>query len=142
MTSQEAFDINWNHFVVGKGKPSRNGRGGCAYRGECGTKCGVGLLIPDDKYDTTFEGVSVPSVKPLDSSYGLQQRVLLRVLSELGFANDQIGFLSKLQECHDCASASNFHTEIELSLRDLADRYGLTVPVNTETVTEYRDGSD
>jgi len=128
MTNQEAFDINWNCFVVGKGKRSTAGGGICAYRGEGGCKCGIGLLIPDDKYDPFFEGVSVPNGEPLNSPQGFKQRVLLRVLNELGFGESQMDFLRQLQHCHDDASVNDFHKKIELSLRELAVSFDLTVP--------------
>jgi len=126
MTNQEAFDINWNHFVVGKGERSciADG-GGCAYRGECGTKCGIGLLIPDDKYSPRFEGVSVSGGS---FAYVFQQHELLQVLNELGFGGDQMGFLTELQRCHDGASGRDFHKKIELSLRNLAVSFDLAIP--------------
>jgi hypothetical protein len=31
----------------------------CSYRGAGGTKCAIGALIPDDKYDPDFEGHAV-----------------------------------------------------------------------------------
>ena len=125
MTNQEAFDINWNYFVVGKGKRSTAGGGICAYRGEGGSKCGIGLLIPDDKYDPVFEGSCVPDGHPPSEG---KRYAFLRVLNELGFGDDQLYFLSELQDCHDNAPEQYFHKAIESSLRELADRFDLTVP--------------
>lgn len=39
-----------------KGVSMIHGGGMCAYRGENGTKCAVGMFIPDSEYKTEFEG--------------------------------------------------------------------------------------
>ena len=58
MNAQEVF----NTVVTGLRKQnavSETPSGGCAYRGEHGRKCAVGMLIPDDEYDPRKEGLRV-----------------------------------------------------------------------------------
>lgn len=38
--------------------PAINEHGSCKYRTEDGRACAVGLLIPDEKYDPSFEGAA------------------------------------------------------------------------------------
>lgn len=54
MTHQEAFDLALNHLRQ-QGRRAINDLGLCVYRGPDNTKCAVGALIPDDKYDPEFD---------------------------------------------------------------------------------------
>lgn len=55
-TLQEIFDIVAKHLLT-QGKKSVS-RGFCSYRGNDGTKCAAGALIPDNQYDCKFEQLS------------------------------------------------------------------------------------
>jgi hypothetical protein len=84
----------------------------CAYRGKNGTKCALGTLIPDDKYDPSLEGCG-----PYDNN----------VIVAMGYEpSDLLGsdrkFLIKLQEIHDCHRPSEWAEELKL----LASGTGLT----------------
>lgn len=74
LTLQEIFDRVVRHArkqgckSLGMWKPGHPGA--CAYRGDGGTKCFMGALIPDEVYDPRIEGCSVPS------SRGLINRIL------------------------------------------------------------------
>lgn len=57
MTNQEMFDKVAAHLLA-QGTPAMAG-GKCRYRGANGTKCAIGCLIPDERYDARFEGDSV-----------------------------------------------------------------------------------
>lgn len=58
MTTQEAAEKIWDHFIVNEGPPSVVAYGDqCLYRGPGGAKCAVGVLIPDDLYDPEMENV-------------------------------------------------------------------------------------
>ena len=56
-TAQEIFDVS-TKALIEQGFPSYDPDygGTCYYRGPNGTKCAIGHLIPDDKYDPDFEG--------------------------------------------------------------------------------------
>lgn len=57
--NQIAFDLIVNHLrKQGKRSMRRDseGRLGCAYRGDDGSKCAIGVLIPDSDYLPSFEG--------------------------------------------------------------------------------------
>jgi hypothetical protein len=54
---QKTFDTVVQHLRK-QGKRALTDKGGCAYRGLGGTKCAVGVLIPDDKYSESMEGLS------------------------------------------------------------------------------------
>jgi hypothetical protein len=60
MTPQEIFDTVATHLFT-QGHKAINGHGGCVYRCRDGSKCAVGVLIPDDKYFPKMElgGVGV-----------------------------------------------------------------------------------
>lgn len=63
MQPQEIFDTVVRHLAVqGRRAIARQGYGGCAYRGDNGTKCAAGVLIPDEKYDPGMEGSNVYAV--------------------------------------------------------------------------------
>lgn len=67
---------------------------GCAYRGDDGAKCSVGWLIPDDKYDPSFEG-QIP-----DSSSPELRAVLLS--EGVNMEDFHTGLLiEELQDLHD-----------------------------------------
>lgn len=53
MTTQEAAQGIWDHFIVNKGKPS--GGNFCYYRDGKGNKCAVGCLIPDKLYEPAMD---------------------------------------------------------------------------------------
>ncbi|MBY3543639.1 hypothetical protein HFN71_28560 [Rhizobium laguerreae] len=63
-SAQEVFDAAYLGLATQGFAQSKSDQFGCAYRGEGGTKCGVGHLIPDDKYLYELEGLSAdtPSV--------------------------------------------------------------------------------
>lgn len=131
MTEQEAFEINWRHFVVERGAPSYRvtfSIGGfdrirCLYRGPDGARCGVGLLIPDSSYVSEMDDYPA---EELVHEYG----------SIEGLSDLDVVFLHDLQQCHDGAAhdawysspPQDFHVRIEVYLRDLARRYGFEVP--------------
>lgn len=60
MEAQEIFDTVATHlFVQGRRATSPGNDLMCAYRGEGGAKCAVGVLIPDEIYDEMMEGRTV-----------------------------------------------------------------------------------
>lgn len=81
------------HVLSKQGKYSLNGGNLCAYRGHGGTKCAIGALIPDKKYDSSFEGQGLAGNA---ASNGC-------IIRATGIRNSQsnVEFLSSLQKIHD-----------------------------------------
>lgn len=138
LTSQEAFNEVWKHFVVEKNKPGM-GRASeedgepdhevfvCKYRGENGTKCAVGCLIPDDLYDPSMEGKNVNDIVIPHSPYPrvceLFENVDPELLRAMQSAHDNLdGVLFHEQDSVDTAAA------MKKKLQDIARAYKLTIP--------------
>jgi hypothetical protein len=115
---QEAF----NKALFGvraQGGPSMREQPGdgypqCAYRGPDGCKCGVGHLIPDEKYEDRFEG------KPAWEG---------AIMEAVGLhSTDDPAFLQALQKAHDEAALGmrkNFISNFNAGMVKVADKYGL-----------------
>ena len=54
MTSQQIFNIVATHLFA-QGKKSEDHSKRCVYRGANGTKCAVGVLIPDEVYQSKWD---------------------------------------------------------------------------------------
>ena len=94
MTNQEAFEVVARHLLAQGRQSIRRPIPGmdfyveCAYRGQEGTKCAIGCLIPDDMYNESMEGVPA--------------RDLMRISPTAGVLGDlDEDLLTKLQEIHD-----------------------------------------
>lgn len=57
-TAQQVFDQVAKHLIAQNKRSVLLKLGGCAYRGEGGTKCAAGCLIADDEYASNWEGSS------------------------------------------------------------------------------------
>lgn len=116
MTEQEVFNKVWDYFVRNKNPPGLSSTKQCAYRGESGTKCAIGVLIPDDKYTPSLE---------LKFPYELKSLGIVPDLS--------MDFYYSLQYCHDesimnaCGNVPEFHVGIENKLRNMAKKYSLSI---------------
>jgi hypothetical protein len=113
MTDQEAFELAVTG-VIKQGKrsmgPWPSGRFGCAYRGENGLKCHIGMLIPDDQYKPELEGKG-----PGEIGFDLP---CLKGLNE--------DLLRECQSAHDDDAADdNFVADYVAHIREIADAYGL-----------------
>ena len=86
----------------------------CRYRGSNKTKCAVGYLIPDERYNPLIEGdnIKVPSVQKC-------------VDPERTLSYKEIEFLNELQRCHDDGET---HSYMKTRLSALAIRYSLDIP--------------
>ncbi len=119
---QQAFDINWRHFVEEGGKPSYEG--GCVFFKDRTCRCAIGLLIPDDlgkRWDAKYNGWMFAEIaeadreaKSLAIKYGIQ-------------------FLSDLQYAHDTPASADatgdvFTSRMKINLIDLAAKYHLQIP--------------
>ena len=66
MNRQEALNIAARGILEQGAYSLNKARTSCMYRGENGTKCAVGHLIPDDDYDPLMEGKAASDYKILD----------------------------------------------------------------------------
>jgi hypothetical protein len=55
-TIQETFDFVITHLRKQGKRATQGGGKECAYRGDDGTSCAIGCLIPDNIYDPEIEG--------------------------------------------------------------------------------------
>lgn len=89
MTTQEAFDKVVEHLLTQNEKSMGEGSCTCLYRGDNGTKCAIGCLIPDELYRYDFEARSISAIRITNPS------ILLL------FKDIPIEFLTGLQKIHD-----------------------------------------
>ena len=120
MTMQEIFNRVCEHAVTQNAKSENYDCDspvyGCAYRGDDGRKCFLGVLITDEAYDPDLEGKTVASCsvrRALESS-GIQSTGEPR----------KWYFLSQLQDVHDDHEPHEWPRE----LRNLGDKYNLAIP--------------
>jgi len=59
---QELFDIMATHLMTQGTRSVNPDSAVCLYRGPNGTKCAVGVLIPDDEYDEDMENEKAGAV--------------------------------------------------------------------------------
>lgn len=99
--------------IVAQGKLAKIDGGECLYRSPDGCKCGVGHLIPDDRYNKDIEGTGVENIDVwayLDPALGPHpDRTFLR---DLQFAHDSADSLDKFLS----------------NARELANSYELEMP--------------
>ena len=120
---QDLFNKAWTH-ANSMDKPSLNSDGRCAYRGKGGSKCLVGVMIPDEKYEPDIEG------------FGISSSVLDAVgLGSLTLADktSMIVFLKNIQNAHDLCARLGFtwaawKSNMIQSLKDIAFEYNLDIP--------------
>jgi len=117
------FDKVWEHFVINKNSPSftipQTGVYRCQYRGPNNTRCSIGCLIPDEKYNPIFENQSSPDI-----------------LSYIGIDISEVHprLLVELQMSHDLlVSHDGFHEKIKKRLTSVANVFGLTVKSTENT---------
>lgn len=116
MTAQEIFDKVWRHFVTEENPPSFDGAQ-CRYRGPDGTRCTVGIFIPDAEYRMEFD----------DNALGV--RGLVRHFappSIVSLYEEHEELLCELQNAHDLSACQG--QPIDTCLRHVADVRGLKVP--------------
>lgn len=108
---QKVFNKVARHLLRQGKKSLTKGTPLCAYRGEGGTRCAVGCLVPNHVYIQRIERLNVYA---LDGDVGqhLDKLVVTR------------GFLSQLQKIHD----SYMTTEWSKKLREFASANGLNMP--------------
>lgn len=124
LTLQEIFDKSAVHLLT-QGERSTSeaavegGGNGCAYRGENGRMCAVGVLIPDDKYDPAIEGDGVYGISEVIEKCGIIENRHRTLDTEDG---KRLDLMSELQKIHDGTDPVMWFG----SLKDLAIQRGLS----------------
>ena len=117
MNQQEIFDKVATHLITqGVQATSVKESGGypsCAYRGDNGTMCAAGCLIPDEEYNPEFEGLDWVDVE-----------IEIPSLASLTFEGHDL--ISSLQIVHDTKSNWLSIDGLKNALRDVASDYGLS----------------
>lgn len=110
MNNQQAFDLMVTHLRNQKLRSAiYDGHNRyCVYRSPDGLKCAVGVLIPDEFYDSNLEGQPASSLTNLIPF----------------LQNVDKYFLDKMQEIHDFRSPNNWEEAFE----DIAFEYDLKIP--------------
>ena len=80
---------------------------GCAYRGDGGTMCAVGCLIPDELYTDRIETLTYAGIMSDDVTNDIQDH-LLKILVEEPFTDaGAFEFYSAVQQFHDGVNYEN-----------------------------------
>ncbi len=110
MNLQETFNTSLAHLRA-QGQRAIGKNGMCAYRGSNNTKCAIGALIPNSKYDKSIEGLGAHEPRVRD------------ILND-DFYNPQ--FYTELQRnLHDFLSDKNYPTDLEIAAQDFARKWNL-----------------
>lgn len=107
---QEMFDHVVDHLLDQGTTSESDFAKGCAYRGDNGTACAAGCLIPDSVYSPSMERRSVCDPGPGDT----EPLILM-------FPMNCRNLLEDLQSVHDDTAVENWESD----LRMLAARHGL-----------------
>lgn len=129
-TRQETFNIVARHLLTQNAKSYDVIVGGvCMYRDSNGLKCAAGCLIPDDRYDPSFEGCTIAK---FEFDARRQKGALIeifpvgRLMVKLGH---DLRLVRALQDVHDSFSEKDWPD----ALRKAASEFGL----NTSVVNEF-----
>jgi hypothetical protein len=115
-TRQEIFDYVVQRLLQ-QGKRSMTGEEGCKYRGDGGTRCALGWLIPDDLYR--------PEMDDFHCSWNVQDLLRHGIPAITALGND---LAYKMQRAHDHASdhiPGLFKTTLLENMKDVALRHNL-----------------
>lgn len=116
MNKQQIFDTAVAALIK-QGEPSY--RYGCYYRGQNGTKCAIGHLIPDEKYSEGLEGLTA-------------NRAAVRKAAGIGLL--QASFAAELQYAHDLPAdeglrGADWLAAFKEEAREVAVNYSLSTKV-------------
>lgn len=129
-TKQEAFDTVAKHLFE-QGCASKRGTY-CAYRGDGGTKCAVGVLIPDELYDEAMDNTA--HYNPTGITTVVEQFPALKRIFGRG-KTSIIPLLADLQFLHDNAEWGHVNTaSLRRALRTIAKDHRLS-PAILETLS-------
>ena len=125
MTPQEIYDTVAKHlFTQGKrsGVLWPTGDFRCKYRGPDGTKCAVGVLIPDEVYDPDMEGHSIVGLFDPDATEkgGFELPAWMK---------ENLKLLVALQGAHDFSRYWHSSPQMNARLKQVAQDHGLSAAV-------------
>lgn len=90
------------HLVTQRARAMTPQDEGCAYRGENGTMCAVGCLIPDDIYSPDIESLGVQGLLDYPDDHSTAEvRTHLNALAPSVRSDALSSFLRRLQRFHD-----------------------------------------
>ena len=115
LSKQQIFTRVAKHLLR-QGKKALDASGNCAYRGEDGTKCAIGCLIPDGLYRPWFEGTS-PGFWP-------QRQTGVEIAEVSGLTPETVDFARRLQGIHDSYGVEQWPGR----LRVIGDDHDLRLP--------------
>lgn len=127
MNNQEAFDKNWQHFVVEKAQPAtEHGSTRCFYLMDDGRRCGIGILLTKAEAHKLVE--KNPGVRAIFGGPTTFSPSFFDVPKSIEGMDSY--FLEALQGCHDNAvmNCEKFHVRFRIAMHDLAEKYNLKVP--------------
>jgi hypothetical protein len=109
---------NEGHYVHKQGVRAVDGFS-CGYRGDNGTMCAVGCLIPDEHYSSEFEG------------YGATTLTMQKQIN----VGDNIELLIDLQDAHDMGMlrAVDWTSKLDELLSAIAEEHNLNYTPRTES---------
>ncbi len=120
MDRQAIFDRVATHLLTQMVKsmkdPDMDNR--CMYRGANGTSCAVGCLIPDDRYEERFEGLT-PDSDPNSFIYKMDRKAAAiafkKMLAEVlgATTEDDFAFLRGLQRIHDFGDQFSWRRDLD-----------------------------
>ena len=131
LTRQGIFDTVTRHlFTQGIGASmGAQANHVCAYRGDGGTKCAVGVLIPDDLYDSSMDG-----------GRGILVTTLVENFVKLAFLRPHLPLLMDLQAAHDdLDSRDDAGKSLPFNRTDLATRLHFVGMVYSLDVTLVKE---
>ena len=135
ITLQQVVDKNYEWFVVDKNPRSASEEDSkCAYRGNNGTKCAIGCVIPDNLYESRMDLGGYANVT-VGGSLVVESDIVAVLAScpdiRAFFKNIPANKLQKLQLIHDTywnGSSTPFNLYMDQELRKFANENKLTYP--------------
>lgn len=120
MEAQEIFDTVVAHLRTQKVQALRADGGGCAYRGEGGTKCAIGCLVTDEEYDPTWDkGAGICASKLVELSKSFRERVIV----DNEKPKEILSLLDRLQSIHDGGPVEDWERHLAMT----AENWGLNL---------------
>lgn len=131
MTHQEIFDVVSAHLrtMPARSFDSSDGAKACAYRGDNGGKCAVGILIPNNLYSPAMEGGDVSTVLENISLGIFGDKPEMIAFGSMLERNKEL--LLQMQLIHDDTDnwgAHGFRDCAEKELKECAEHFGLDYP--------------
>lgn len=113
LTSQKIFDIVAGHLIEQGQRSLSKDEHICAYRGDEGLMCAVGVLIPDELYKSEMEGKAILELTGLNWTFGLDYLAEHRAL------------VQRLQTVHDMPHTWATPGLLQERLREVAQEFDL-----------------